>query len=157
MVKFLLIGIWTCGLLSVSVFYFVSNQSAENQPVEKVGKYFGGLDYVKLDPVSVTIIRDKEIRGYLIIEAVFTIKQSTKDKLSVPVEFLLQDIIIGTMHGNADIDIFRLERFDVESFRKNLLDKINAKVGDNTIYDILIQKIDFISKDDVRDLNLRRS
>jgi hypothetical protein len=105
----------------------------------------------------VTIIRDKQIRGYLIIDAVFTIKQSMKDTLSVPIDLLLRDIIISSLHGNSNIDIFRLEKFDLVSFQKTLLEKINKKLGKKVIYDVLIQKIDFLSKDDVRDLQLRRS
>jgi len=155
MVKFLLLGIWVSILLSGSVYFFAQNNY--DAPAKSSEKIFGGLDYIKLDPITVTIIEERQVKGYVIFEAVYTIKQSTKGKLSVPLEYLFSDLVIGSIHGNPDIDIYRLEKFDLKAFQKQILQNINDKLGEKTVYDVLIQKIDFISKEDVRDLQLRRS
>ncbi len=124
---------------------------------EKQENYFGGLDYVKLDPLTVTIIRNNEIRGYIIVDAVFTVKQSIQAQSSVPIGFILQDSIIESLHGNADIDVFRLEKFDMKKFQDLLVADMNKKLGKKAIYEVLIQKLDFMSKEDIRDLQMRRS
>ncbi len=157
MMKALFIGVWVASILSGSVYFFGSMQAKSKNSSEPVAAYFGGLDYVSLEPMTVVVIRENEVRGYLILEAVFTIKQSDIPRLSVPVEFLLRDLIIGSVHNNPDIDIFRLEKFNLKKFQTQMLADINLKMGEKTIHDILIQKIDFISKDDVRDKQLRRS
>lgn len=155
MVKFLLLGIWVSIFLSGSVYFFAQNNN--ELPAKSGENIFGGLDYIKLDPITIAIIEEREIKGYIIFEAVYTIKQSTKEKLSVPIEYLFNDLVIGSIHGNPDIDIYRLEKFDLKAFQKQILQNINDKLGEKTVYDVLIQKIDFISKEDIRDLQLRRS
>ncbi len=157
MIKILMVGIWVCLVLAGSAYYFSQTQAEISQSNKAEKGYFGGLDYVKLDPITVAIIREKSIRGYLIIESVFTIKQREMVELSVPVEYLLRDLIIGSTHANPDIDIFQIEKFDLISFQNQLLKNINDRLGKKTIHDVLIQKIDFISKEDIRDLQLRRS
>ncbi len=155
MVKTLLLGIWVSAILSGSVYYFALNNF--EKPAGKSEGYFGGLDYVKLEPITVAIIDERQIKGYIIFEAVYTIKQSEKDKLSVPIDYLFRDLVIGSIHGNPDIDIYRMEKFDLEAFQDLILQNINKKLRKKTIYDVLVQRIDFISKDDIRDLQLRRS
>jgi len=156
MVKIIMLGIWVSALLSGSVYYFAQNNNEKT--VEKSSEsVFGGLDYIKLEPITVAIIEERRVKGYIIFEAVYTIKQSDKDRLSIPIEYLLSDLVIGSIHGNPDIDIYRLENFDLEAFQQQILKNINTKLGEKTVYDVLIQKIDFISKEDIRDMQLRRS
>ena len=157
MFKALFIGIWVASILSGSVYYFGNMQAKSGNSSKPTASYFGGLDYISLDPMTVVVIRENEVRGYIIVEAVFTIKQSDLPRLSVPMKYLLRDLIIESVHNNPDIDIFRLAKFDLGKFQDQLRTDINVKMGEETVHDILIQKINFISKDDVRDKQLRRS
>jgi len=157
MFKSLFIGIWACVIFAGSSWFFIGQTTNEKASPKKQASYFGGLDYVKLDPLTVTIIRNNEIRGYIIVDAVFTVKQSIQLQSSVPLKYILQDSIIESLHGNSSIDVFRLKKFDLSNFQKLLVTNINTKLGRKAIYEILIQKLDFISKEDIRDLHMRRS
>lgn len=157
MFKSLFIGIWACAILAGSSWFFIGQPADEKSSPKEPASYFGGLDYVKLDPLTVTIIRNNEIRGYIIVDAVFTVKQSVQAQSSVPIKFILQDSIIESLHGNPSIDVFRLKKFDLPSFQELLVTNMNNKLGKKAIYEVLIQKLDFISKEDIRDLHMRRS
>jgi len=125
MVKFLLLGIWVSAVLSGSVYYFT--QQNMDLPTESKKGYFGGLDYIKLEPVTVAIIDENQIKGYIIFEAVYTIQQGDENRLSVPIDYLFRDLIIGSIHGNPDIDIYRMEKFDLKAFQKHVLQSIANK------------------------------
>ena len=157
MFKALFIGVWVIGLLSGSVYFFGSSKSENNAEAGTVAAYFGGLEYIEIGSLNITIIRDNEIKGYLILDPVITIKKVDLEKFSVPLEFLLKDMIITTMHEKNNLDVYRLDKFDVSMFQAKLLEDLNKKLGSETVQDILIQQIDFVSKEDIRDLNLRRN
>ena len=158
MMKMLLAGVWVCVMLSGSIYFLADGGSGEGgRKGDDANGYFSNLHHVKLNPVTVAILRENEIKGYIIVESVFTFAPDVKDRLSVPIEFLLRDAIINAIHGNPDIDIFRIETFDLAAFQKKFLEDINARLGRPTIHDFLVRRIDFISKDDIRDKQLRRS
>ena len=141
----------------IRLLFFGSGPMELSEPGETGEKYFGKLEHVKLNPMSITIIRNSEIQGYVIIEAAFTISEEDKNNLSIPVEILLKDAINHSIFQNAELDINRLEKFDSTSIQKDIVVALNEKLGDGTIHDVLIQRIDFISTEDVRDNKLRKS
>jgi len=157
MIKMILVGIWVVVILSGSTWYFGQSASSAGANGKDPSPYFGGLDYVKLETIVVPAVRDDRVVGYIILDSVYTIKQSKKSSMSVPIEYILQDIIIGSIYGNKDIDFLRLEKLQLADLQKEILVDINKKLGEKIVYDVLIQKIDFMSKEDVRDLQLRRS
>lgn len=157
MIKLLATGIWVAMVLAGSVILFDDTKSDAGSAKPELADYFGGFDYVKLEPISISIVRDNQVRGYLVLDVVFTVDGSEKFKPSVPLEYLLNDAILMSVYENNDLDIFRLEKFDLKKFQNKLLKDINDKLGESVVNEILIQKIEFISKDDVRDLQIRRS
>ena len=52
---------------------------------------------------------------------------------------------------------FQLEKFDLIKFQKQIVVNLNLSLGKKIVHKVLIQDLDFISKEDVRDLQLRRS
>lgn len=159
MFKALFVGIWVAGLLSGSVYLFSTAPSGEEEKttVEKVSDYFGGLESINLGGFNVTVIRDNEIKGYLIIDSVLTVKKADMGEASVPLQYLLKDLMITALHNNEDLDIYRLDKFNVKDFQENITMMLNKKLGKEAVKDVLIQQIDYLSKEDIRDLNLRRN
>ena len=60
-------------------------------------EFFGGLDYVKTNIMSVPIISDGAIQGYLIAQFVFTADGKVLRQLSVPPELFLTDEAFRTI------------------------------------------------------------
>lgn len=158
MLKTLLVGIWSIALLGGTSWFFAN---AANPGPEGAGgpkaAYFGGLDYIKLDTLVIPSVRENAIHGYFILDAVYTMKESKKSEISVPIEYLLKDILTEIIYGNTDIDANRLDKFEKKKFQTEMVAKINEKLGDKVIYEVLIQKFDFISKEEIRDIQIRRS
>ena len=158
MFKTLFVAIWTAALLSGSAWFFgTTTEMTEAEKMESESGYFGGLEYVDLGTQNITMIRDNEIQGYLLLDVVFTISKAEIPTLSVPVEYLLRDMVIRETSENKDIDLYKLSNFDLDVFQKELGSKVNKKLGKETVHEVLVQKIDFLSVDAVRDLQLRRN
>jgi hypothetical protein len=155
MIKFLAVGIWTILLLSGSVYLFYGNKKTSQEELIEKSAYLGKLEVVKLEPMSITIIRQNKLQGYVILDISFTIETSKKAKLSVPAELLLRDVVNSSVFGNTEIDINHLDRFDFKKFKEHVLKKIHNRFGKDYISDVLIERIDFINNDSIRDKKLR--
>lgn len=155
MLKSIMMSLWLMGLLAGSAYYFGS-QPAATEKADKADSVLTA-EYVKLDPITVAVIRSSEVRGYVIVEVAIAIDKKARSEAEVPLEYLLRDLVLGHVHTDPSLDFYRLEQYDIGSLGKRLTTDINDKLGKNLVQDVLVQDINFVSKQDVRDMLMRRS
>jgi hypothetical protein len=155
MIKFIAAAIWICIATVGAVFY--SFQAAGERGADEPPKpMLGGLDYVKTDIISVPLIRNSAVEGYLLTKLVYTVEPEELKKLSIPAEALITDQVYSYLYMNPQIDFTKDSTLDVDAFRKNIRDSINARVGEELVHEVLIDQVDFLSKDEIRNNAIRR-
>ncbi|MDX8432901.1 MULTISPECIES: hypothetical protein [Mesorhizobium] len=155
MIKFIAAAIWICAATLGAVFY--SFQAAGKAGVGETPKpMLGGLDYVKTDIISVPLIRDGRIDGYFLTKLVYTVEPEQIKKLSIPAQALITDQVYSYLYSNPQIDFTKKDTIDLDTFRKAIHDTINARVGVELVHDVLVDQVNFLSKDEIRDNALRR-
>ncbi|MBZ9848711.1 hypothetical protein LB565_12030 [Mesorhizobium sp. CA14] len=155
MIKFIAAALWICAVTLGAVFY--SFQAAGQRGAAEPPKpMLGGLDYVKTDMISVPLLRDGTIDGYFLTKLVYTVEPEQIKKLSVPAQALMTDQVYSYLYSNPQIDFTKKESIDLDAFRKSIRDTINARVGVELVHEVLIDQVNFLSKDDIRDNALRR-
>ena len=75
----------------------------------------------------------------------------------MPAEALLTDQVYTYLYANPGIDFTQIETIDLDGFRNNLRDSINKRVGEELIHDVMVEQIDFLSKQEIRDNTIRRA
>lgn len=155
MIKFIVAAIWVCGVAIGAVFYSFQMASAKiDAPAP--APMLGGLDYIKTDIVSVPVMSNGRIDGYFLTRLVYTADPKNIARLSVPAEALLTDQIYSYVYGNPMLDFVNHETLDLDQFRAGLRESINKRVGEDLIQEILIEQVDFLSKEEIRDNTIRR-
>jgi hypothetical protein len=154
-IKFIAAAIWICAATLGAVFY--SFQAAGERGVGETPKpMLGGLDYVKTDVISVPLLRDSKIDGYFLTKLVYTVEPAEIKKLSIPAEALMTDQVYSYLYANPQIDFTKKENLDLDAFRKAIRDTVNTRVGAELIHDVLIDQVNFLTKDEIRDNAMRR-
>ncbi|MDG4852945.1 MAG: hypothetical protein EOQ64_14285 [Mesorhizobium sp.] len=155
MIKFLAAALWICAVTLGAVFY--SFQAAGERGVGEPPKpMLGGLDYVKTDIISVPLIRDAKIDGYFLTKLVYTVEPDQIKKLSIPAPAIITDQVYSYLYSNPQIDFTKKDTIDLDAFRKAIRDTVNARVGVELVHDVLIDQVNFLSKDEIRDNAIRR-
>ncbi len=157
MIKLVVAGLWLCVATLGAAFYAAqphggsdAAQAAPSSPL------MGGLDYVKTEIISVPVVREAAIQGYLLTRLVYTVDPAELRKLSVPAEALLTDEVYTYVYGHPQFDFTREKAIDVDAFRGGVRDSVNARVGESLVHEVMIEQIDFLSKNDIRDNAIRR-
>jgi len=154
-IKFVAAAIWLCAVAIGAVFYSFQTASAKID-APPAPPLLGGLDYIKTDIVSVPVLHDGQINGYFLTRLVYTVEPDKKARLSVPADALIVDQVYAYIFGNPDLDFASHETLDLDAFRDGIRKKINEKVGEELIHEVLIEQVDFLSKDEIRDNTIRR-
>lgn len=77
-------------------------------------------------------------------------------KLSVPAPALITDQVYSYLYANPQIDFSKQETVDLDKFRNSIREAVNARVGIELIHDVLVNQVNYLSKDDVRDNAIKR-
>lgn len=155
MIKFVAAALWICAVTLGAVFY--SFQAASQRGAAEPPKpMLGGLDYVKTDIISVPLIRDARIDGYFLTKLVYTVEPEQIKKLSIPADALITDQVYSYLYANPQVDFTKKDTIDLDAFRKSIQDSINARVGVELVHEVLIDQVNFLSKDEIRDNAIRR-
>ncbi|KQZ14427.1 MULTISPECIES: hypothetical protein [unclassified Mesorhizobium] len=155
MIKFIVAALWICAATVGAVFYSFQATGARNEEVA-TKPLLGGLDYVNTGTLSIPLMRNSKIEGYFIAKLVYTVEPAQMAKLSVPANALFTDEIYSYLYSNPQIDFTRQDTIDVEALRTKLREAVNKRVGVDLVSEVLIDQLDFLSKDEIRDNALRR-
>ena len=155
MIKFIAAAIWICAATLGAVFY--SFQVAGTRGVGEAPKpMLGGLDYVKTEVISVPLIHNAKIDGYFLTKLVYTVEPAEIKKLSIPADALITDQVYSYLYSNPQIDFTKKATIDLNAFRAAIRDTVNTRVGANLVHEVLIDQLNYLSKDEIRDNWLRR-
>jgi len=154
MIKFIVAALWISAATAGAVFY--SFQSAGAKSDEETKPLLGGLDYVDTDIISVPIVGNSGVQGYFLTKLVYTVEPAQLAKLSIPAPALITDQVYSYLYSNPQIDFTAPKTMDIDAFRKNIRDSINARVGMEMVHDVLVDQINFLSKDEIRDNAIKR-
>lgn len=145
MLKVLLIGLWVC-LVSIGGVYLsvrMSQSSAEAAaaPVPVAATLVRG------NSLSMPVIHDGAVDGYFIGRISLSVDSEKSKKVTLPMEVMLTDELFSLLMGNRMIDLKNIGAFDPQAFRTRVKDGINAKLGDAVVLDVMIEQLDYMSKD----------
>jgi hypothetical protein len=155
MIKFVVAALWIAAVTVGSVYYSFNmlQQTAEETPEPS---FFGGLDYVRTDMISVPLLRDKKVEGYFLARLVYTVEPEKLKKLSLPVDALLMDQVYAYLYANPHIDFVNRTNLDLDALRGGIRDSVNARVGEKLVHEVLIEQLDFLTREDIRENTARR-
>ncbi|HET7411397.1 MAG TPA: hypothetical protein VFJ18_01945 [Pararhizobium sp.] len=152
MIKLVVSGIWIC-LLSLGSVYFSMQMPSEKAEGNPPAPFFGGLDYIRGDLISVPVISHGAVHGYFLTRLVYTVDPKELSALSVPPKDLITDELYTFLVGNQVIDFPEMDNFNLDAFRKGIKDALNKRVGKDVFRDVLVEQIDYLSKQDIHNNN----
>ena len=157
MIKFIGAAIWIC-IATLGAVYFSFQMAGAKPAGPEVAEesMMGGLDYVKTEVISVPLIRKSTIDGYFLARLVYTVDPAELKKLTVPAESIITDVVYSFIYSNPALDFSKHESLDLDAFRGGVREAINKTVKQDLVKDVLIEQLDYLSKDEIRDNALRR-
>ncbi len=149
MIKTLLIGLWVCVVALGSSYFFVqmNNSSAAHAPSEAEAEV---IEFIKTDMVSVPVIRQGKVQGYLVAQLSFAVNRTATKKLAFEPTPYLVDVAYRALYENSAIDFSQLQPQDLTLLAKKIAEGANAKLGGEVVKDVLMNEINYVPRDEVR-------
>ncbi|WP_113152897.1 hypothetical protein [Nitratireductor sp. OM-1] len=154
MIKFALAALWICAVTVGTMLYSFQFSQAKNS-AEPPPAFFGGLDYVSTDVISVPVVKNGAVDGYFLARLSYSVDSKKIKALSIPMDAMLVDEIYSHLYANPTIDYASEDGFNVNAFRDGLIESINARVGHELVHEVFIEQADYLSKAEIRNQGAR--
>ncbi|HEX2019671.1 MAG TPA: hypothetical protein VGO17_12085 [Aurantimonas sp.] len=150
MIKLLAVGLWVaCVALGSSYVMASMAGGSADEEVEEL-TYFSGLDYRTTENITIPMISDAAIQGYILARFVYTIDGKTVAGLKVPPDPFILDEAFRRLYATEGFDFEKPERFDLPALTKDIREAVNARYGEELVRDILVEQFDYVAKAEAR-------
>lgn len=103
--------------------------------------------YVQGDLLTLPVVNGGKVSGYFLVRSTLLVDSVMMKQINVPMPAYITDEFYGLLIGDKVLDVKDAGKFDVAAFKTKIKDGINARMEKPLVQDVLIQQMDFISKE----------
>ena len=107
------------------------------------------IEQRKTPTMNVPIVKEGAVQGYVIAQFVYTVDADAVKTLSLPPEAYLIDEAFRALYSDDKLDFRKLEKYDLTNLTKQLLHRVQERMGNDVVKEVLVQEFNFVAKDDL--------
>jgi hypothetical protein len=150
MIKSILLGIWISGVTLGACYGAIVWDAGRTATEEKKDKLFGKLEQVKTKTISVPVISDGAIQGYVVASFAFAVESDILKKMTISADTILLDEAFRVLYNGDMLHFKTMTKGDLDKSAKQIAENVNKRFGREFVYDVLIQELNFVPKEQAR-------
>lgn len=151
MIKTVVIGLWVC-IIALGSLMAAIKVGSTPKPAAAEEQAAPTVDFDRTDVMSVPILADGKVYGYIISQLVYTVDSNVKQKVNVPLGLFVNDAVFSALFGSYS-DTKQIERIKFDDVKQKIIDGVNQRFPEPVIKDIMVEQFNYIPADQVRDMN----
>lgn len=112
------------------------------------------INHERTGLISVPVMVNGKVAGYVIAQLVYTVDTEAKKQLSVPLGLFVNDEVFRVFFGSYS-DTREIEKVEFDDVKRQIIDGVNQRFPEPVIKDILVERFNFVSAEQVRAQNRR--
>jgi len=107
-------------------------------------------EVVKIDPISVPVVRAGKIQGYVIGRFAFSASANELRKDKDTLTLYASEGIFRSVYEEEELDFSALKIIEVDKLIARIVAKANARIGRPLITQVFVESLNFLAHDAVR-------
>jgi hypothetical protein len=149
-IRMVAVAVWSILISFASAYAIDQWRTGQWSKAASSGSTTAKLASHKLRPVTIPIISDGVVQGYVIVHAGFVADEKLTKALSVKPETYLHDEVFRTFYAADRLDLNKLSRQNLTALIGEIRDSTNRRLGASVVADVLVHDINYILKDEAR-------
>lgn len=149
MVGHILAGAWA-SLVLVATAYAATEFKLLPGTAGKTSKPVEKYDSITTGMISVPVIGEAIVQGYVLAKFSVTARADVAGKVSSRLQDLITDEAYRVIYNSTSADFRKAQKSDLTTLTNAIGVGINKRAGVDAVKDVLIKEFSFISKEDAR-------
>jgi hypothetical protein len=142
--KLLLTGLWVCVVTFGAAFGAATWQAGLEHDVEE--PHLKGLEYRRLPTISVPMIADGAIDGYVVARFVYTADAGRLAALSVDPDPFVIDAAFSEIYENGRVEFDRISKYELGRIAEAVVTRVNERLAQPLVEDLLVEGINYVDR-----------
>lgn len=153
MLRSILLGIWICVVALTSLFaiLWLTNGKTSTQTIDDKSEIF------KLGSINVPVIENSQVTGYVIAQLDFVVDPAKSRMIPMLLEVFISGQTYAFLYDRRGQDALKRNASRLGKAMDDLRNSINARYNVEVVRAIEVRQLDFLTKDEVRDMQMRKS
>lgn len=108
-------------------------------------------ELVKLEPVSVPIIRSGKVQGYVVARAVVSASAADVKRSRPALIAFATEALFRTIYDEQTIDFAALKPMQLAAIARRVVELANERIGQPAVRQTVIESLNFVSQAEVRE------
>jgi hypothetical protein len=147
MIRLVLAGLWVC-ILTAGTSYAVAYWKEKGSLLPAKDEYLEGLQYQKTRALSVPMVENGNVQGYVIARFVYTVEARALHQLSVPPEPFVVDEAFRRIYADEGLDFRKLARYDLSILTAAIKQRVNERMHADIVQDVMIEDFNYVAKEE---------
>jgi hypothetical protein len=150
MIKPILTGVWVCAATMGSAYLGAAWQRPATVSDRPDHSASSDLVPIRTRMISVPVVADGGIRGYVVAQFAFTAPAKLMKQLAVKPDLYVLDEAFQLIFSGEMIDFRQFKKQDLPALGKKIAENVNKRLGVRVVEDVLVQELNYVPKDSVR-------
>lgn len=149
MIRFILIGVWVCVVALASTYaaaFWVTG--TEHGKAEE--PYLAGLEYRRLPVITVPMVIDGSVKGYVLAKLVFTADASLLRKMPIDPSIFAVNAAFQEIYVNGRVESGKMSKYNLPEMLGRIREATNAHLNGDVVQEVLVDSLNYVDKTDMR-------
>ena len=147
MIRLVLAGLWVC-ILTAGTSYAVAYWKENGSALSAKDEYLEGLQHLKTRVLSVPMVENGAVQGYIVARFAYTVEAKTMHQLAVPPEPYVVDEAFRRIYADERLDFRKLARYDLSILTAAIKQRVNERMQAEVVQDVLVEDFNYVSKEE---------
>src|SRR5262245_28775544 len=149
MIRLVLAGLWLC-ILTAGTSYAVAYWKENGNLLPAREEYPDGLQYQKTRALSVPMVENGNVQGYIIARFVYTVEARALHQLTVPPEPFVVDEAFRRIYADDRLDFRKLARYDLSILTAAIKQRVNERMHADIVQDVLVEDFNYVAREELQ-------
>jgi hypothetical protein len=148
-IRTLALGFWVC-VVALGATYLATQLDHSAGTNAATDAESAAIEYIKADPLSVPVIRDGKVQGYVVAQVSFAAVPVKLKGGAADLAPYLIDAAFRALYEDAPDDFAHLKPQNVAAIAAKAKAYANERLGGDAVKDVLIGSLNYVARGEVR-------
>ncbi|MGR7994619.1 hypothetical protein [Xanthobacter sp. ZOL 2024] len=149
MIRFIIIGVWVCAV-ALGSSYAAAYWTAGAASSKAEEPYLAGLEYRRTPNVTIPMIVNGGVQGYVLARLVYTADAAMLRTLPVEPVIFVVNAAFEEIYTNGRVESGKVSKYNLNEMLQRIKVATNTRLNGEVIRDVLVDSLNYIDKTDMR-------
>jgi hypothetical protein len=149
-IKTIAIALWACLVGLASSYAAAMWQAGAPVAIDSTDPAMEKLEYRKPGPITVPMISDGRLRGYVVTRVVFTATAADLHDFPLDPQPFVLDETFRRIYTDGKVEFDQMSKYNLDEITTAIKTNVNQRLGADLIKDVLFDELNYVDKDALR-------